>query len=115
MDSMYENYIKERENLSVIKTDYGFITYRIEFPNCLIADCFVLPIERQNGHGSFLTNQVFEICKGAGVKTVHCQSDENANGHSLSSFAIENFGFEWISKTGTINHYKMEVSEWDRV
>lgn len=113
MDSHYEQYIKERENLDVIKTDRGFICYRIEFPNCVINDYFVAKEHRQNGHGYFLANQVFEICKGAGVKTVFCQSDERANGHSISKFTIENFGFELFKKDGPLSFYKMEVSEWE--
>ncbi len=111
--NLYEQYIKERENLDVIKTDKGFITYRINFPNCLINSYFVSKEFRQEGHGYFLANQVFEICKQAGVKTVFCQSDESANGHDLSKFTIENFGFELLEKEGAVSVYKMEVSEWE--
>jgi GNAT superfamily N-acetyltransferase len=111
---MYEKYIKERENLDVIKTDKGFICYRVEFPNCVINDYYVLPEHRQEGHGYFLANQVFEICKGAGVKNVYCFTDDRANGADLSKFTIENFGFEMVSKNDHISKYKMGVSEWER-
>ncbi len=111
---MYELYIKERENLDVIKTDKGFICYRMEFPDCVINDYFVLPEYRQSGHGYFLANQVFQICKEAGIKTVYCFSDDRANGHDLSKFTIENFGFELNIKNGHISEYKMEVSEWEK-
>lgn len=114
MNSLYEQYIKERENLDVIKTDRGFICYRIEFPNCLINDYFVKKEFRNQGHGYFLANQVFEICKGAGIKTVYCQTDDRATGVELSRFTIENFGFELVDRTGFVSLYKMEVSEWER-
>lgn len=114
MNSLYEQYIKEREDLDVIKTDRGFICYRISFPNCEINDYFVTKEFRNQGHGYFLANQVFEICKGAGVKSVFCMADDRANGSDLSKFTIENFGFELIEKVGPVSRYKMEVSEWEK-
>lgn len=111
--NLYEQYIKERENLSVIKTDSGFISYKIEFPNCLIADCFIVKEKRNAKHASFLANQVFEICKGAGVEVVHCQTDDRANGCEISKKSIESFGFELYHKEGPLSFYKMEVSKWE--
>jgi GNAT superfamily N-acetyltransferase len=111
--NLYEQYVKERENLDVIKTDRGFIHYRIEFPNCVINDCFVLKEFRQDGHATFLVNQVFEICKQAGIKSVFCQVDDQAKGHMVSAKALENFGFEFIKKENHLSFYKMEVSEWE--
>ena len=112
--NLYEEYIKERENLTTIKTTKGFICYRIDFPVCVINDYFVSKEYRNSGHGYFLADQVFQICKEAGVKAVHCFSDERTNGHDLSKYTIENFGFELIREDGFINEYKMEVSEWAR-
>jgi GNAT superfamily N-acetyltransferase len=114
LDSLYEQYIKERESLDVIKTERGFICYRLEQENCLINDYFVQKDFRKEGHGYFLANQVFEICKDAGVKTVFCSTDDRANGVELSKFTIENFGFELIDKVGPVSRYKMEVSEWEK-
>ena len=114
--SMYEEYIKEREGLDVIKTNKGFICYRIEKNlNCMINDCFVLREFRNTKHGSFLTNQVFEICKEAGVKTVFCNTDNRANGVAISKFSIEQFGFELFDQDGPITKYRLEVSEWEKL
>lgn len=110
---MYKEYIWEREKLEVIETDRGFICYRREFPNCVINDYFVKKEFRQQGHGYFLADQVFELCKQAGFKSVYCFSDDRANGHDLSKFTIENFGFELITKNGHVSEYRMEVSEWE--
>lgn len=109
---MFEEYIKERENLGVIKTDRGFITFKFENGECLISDYFVTKHHRKNGHGYFLANQVFELCKELGIKNVYCQTDNRANGYELSKFTIENFGFELYKEEGPISHYVMEVSEW---
>lgn len=113
MKSLYELYIKERENLDEIKTDRGFIHYRVEFPNCVINDCFVKKEFRKDGHATFLVNQVFELCKGAGIKAVFCQIDERTNGHQVSKISLENFGFELIKKEGPLSFFKMEVYEWE--
>lgn len=111
---MYRLYIKERENLDMIETEKGFIVYRIEKNlNCLISDYFVKKEFRQDGHGIFLANQVFQICKDAGVKTVFCTTDDRAAGVEVSKIAIERFGFEIVSQSGPKITYKMEVSEWE--
>ena len=111
---MYEEYIHEREKLQTIKTDKGFICYRFEFPFCWINDYFVKKEFRQDGHGYFLANQVFQICKDAGIKTVQCQTDDLAQGANISKFTITNFGFEEIKKKDTVTTYSMEVSEWEK-
>ncbi len=111
--NLYEQYKKERENLTFITTDKGFITYRIEFPFCVINDYFVSKEYRQQGHAYFLADQVLELCKQAGVKTVRAFTDDRANGVDLSKFTIENYGFELLNKNGPISEYTMEVSEWE--
>ena len=59
-------------------------------------------------------DQVFEICKQAGVKTVYCMTDDRANGVALSKHTIENYGFELVSIAGPVSTYKLEVAEWAR-
>lgn len=111
---MYELFIKERANLDTIRTDKGFITYEIKFPNCIINNLFVLKEHRQSGHANFLGDQVFQICKDAGVKTVYCSTDDRARGVEVSTAVIENFGFKFFMKSGPISDYTMEVSEWEK-
>lgn len=107
--NMYEQYIYERENLHMIQTDHGFITYKIEFPNCLISDCFVLKEFRKNKYASFLADQVLEICKGAGVKTVYCQTDDKSNDVATSITSISKFGFSFVRKEDSISYFKLEL------
>lgn len=111
---MYKQYIKEREGLDTIETDKGFICYRIEFPTCFINDYFVMPKHRLEGHGYFLADQVFEICKGAGVQSVFCQSDERALNHEISRYTILRYGFEEFAKKGSLIFYKMDVEKWEK-
>lgn len=109
---MFAEYRKEREGIDCIKTDKGFIFYKIEFPHCMIHDYYVKPEFRQEGHGKFLGDQVFQICEDAGVETVFCQTDSKAIGSKLSALTIVRFGFKPISKKGTVTTYELGVKEW---
>lgn len=109
VNSMYEKYIKERENLDVIKNEFGFICYRIEKDHCFINDYFVLEEHRRKGIGYSLADQVFEICKQKGIKEVYCQTDDTANGALLSAHTILNYGFVAVSKDGNVTCYYKEV------
>lgn len=111
---MYAQYVKEREGLDEIKTDKGFIHYRIDGDMCIINDYFVLPGYRRSYHGQYLADRVFSLCKAKGVKNVWCQSDERAGGHDTARKSILKFGFKEINKTGTIYLYAMEVSQWEK-
>jgi N-acetylglutamate synthase-like GNAT family acetyltransferase len=94
--NLFEQYAKERENICTIGTESGFVMYKIEGDKCLIDALYVVPELRQSQKGSFFANQVFEICKERGVKTVYCQVDMRANHFETSIKAIEGFGFkEW--------------------
>lgn len=109
---MFAEYRKEREGVDCIQTEKGFIFYKIEFPDCFIHDYYVKPEFRKEGHGHFLGDQVFEICKQAGVVDVYCQTDGRAQGVGLSVLSILNFGFKIIGKEGYVTTYKLGVKEW---
>ena len=109
---LFIQYKKERAGQDCIATYKGFIFYKIEFPNALIADWFVAPEYRKNGYGYFLADQCFEIFKDAGVKDVFCTTDMNAVNWKIAENAILNFGFKWFKREGSLNHYQMGVDEW---
>lgn len=111
--NMLEKYILEREGAKLIQTDFGFICYKIQFPFCIITECFVLKESRKENHGKFLCDSVFHICKDAGVKTVQCQTDDNANNSQDAKKAIFAFGFKFLEKKESITYFEMEVSEWE--
>lgn len=111
---MFDLYRKEREGVDCIRTDKGCIFYKIEFPVCIIHDYFVLPEYRRGGHGFFLADQVFQICKEADVESVYCQTDDRAHGVDVSRLTILKFGFQEYKKEGPVTTYKMGVKEWAR-
>ena len=68
MESLYAQYIKERENRDIIEIDYGFLSYRIFEDECFICDIFVIPRLRKTGAVNYLTDEVTKIAKKAGCK-----------------------------------------------
>jgi hypothetical protein len=113
MKSLFADYQKEREGIETIETEKGFISYKVEFPNCEIIDCYTKRGLRESGIATFLANQVFEICKDAGVVSVFCRTDDQASGVDISKKAIERFGFKFFKKKENITLFKMEVAEWE--
>ena len=62
--SLYAEYLKERENKTIIESENGFITYQI-FDNgiCYIQDIYVIPEMRKSGLTTSMQNAVIEIAK----------------------------------------------------
>lgn len=64
-DEMYRAYFKEEEKLDVLQEDYGFITYQLVGPECLVSDVFVKPNKRGHGKSLALLKKVEEIAVAA--------------------------------------------------
>ena len=110
---MIENYLKERENLQIVKSDKGFILFKLfEDKTALISDYYTKPEFRKNGEGYKLADIVFSICKERGIERVFCQSDISANGHRVAALSILNYGFDIVRLEGNLIIYSMEVSKW---
>jgi len=65
--SLYQAYIHEKTNKSIIETDSGFATY--SFPDektVYIEDIYVIPSKRKSGLASELANQIAQIAKERG-------------------------------------------------
>lgn len=81
-DSLYAQYIHEREGLSSLWKSYGFVAYKIVKAECFIADMFVTKEHRRLGQGKALLNNLIEVAQGAGCEIVTANIhlwDPNAN------------------------------------
>lgn len=66
--SLYGQYLKEREGVDILETEYGFVTFKV-FPaarSCFIADIFIKDEARGKGLGTSLMQQVQMIAKKSG-------------------------------------------------
>ena len=62
-DSLYAEFIKERENLEFLETECGFLTFKIVGAECFIADMYVRPERRNTGACEFLLSILFDFAK----------------------------------------------------
>lgn len=63
-------YLKEREDMDSIETDYGFVIYKITGDNVYLRDIYVEEQFRQVNHCYKLADKVVEIAKEQGCKTM---------------------------------------------
>lgn len=80
--SLYQDYIKEREDKDIVESDKGFATFSI-YPNkeCYLQDIYVIPEHRKSGYATEMTDQVVAIAREKGCNTLVgsvCTEDKNA-------------------------------------
>lgn len=68
MQSMYAQYLEERENKFTYECKKGFITYCFVGEECYIETVFVLPEFRRSGAAANMANIVAESAKASGCK-----------------------------------------------
>lgn len=59
-ESMYAEFIKEREGLDLIETNAGFLTFKIVGGECFIANMFIRPSERGSQLCEELLSNLFD-------------------------------------------------------
>lgn len=71
MESLYAQYIKEREDKQIIESHEGFATYKI-FNNgeCYLQDLYVIPEKRKSGLAKEMTDAVVKIAQEQGCHTL---------------------------------------------
>jgi GNAT superfamily N-acetyltransferase len=111
---LYKSYLKEREGLDVLEVDHGFMVYKLAADHAYISDYYVDPEYRRCGIGYKMADCLFELCLEQGIPVVYCQADNLAEGVELSKLTIEKYGFQRLGEEGSIVHYKMEVSQWEK-
>ena len=67
-DSLFAKYLKDRQGIEVLESEFGFITYKLNGEECFIVDMCVDKSTRMQGHGRFLLNELESIAKNAGAK-----------------------------------------------
>lgn len=94
---MYAAYLKERENLDILETEFGFAIVR-EMPDCLyLQDIYVKPEFRKQGKGREMLLVVEDAAKEMGFKKVLGSCCPPAAGSDASLRAILACGFTLLS------------------
>lgn len=95
--NLYAEYIKERENRETIEKPWGFITYSIDGELCDIDSVYVVPEYRRSKAASTLADEVVEIAKAKGCKTLVGYVDPEANNAHASIQVQFGYGFKFHS------------------
>jgi hypothetical protein len=112
MLDLYSEYIKEREGLSLIKTDFSFLSYKIDDELALISDLFVSKEKRKSFECFGIVSCFFDMAKERGVQLVVCQVDRLALNYQDSLNTIRRYGFRQFSDDGRFIFLKKDVAEW---
>lgn len=107
--SVYAEYLKEREGKEVVENDNGFLSYRIFNDYVYIVDIYVVPEKRKTGLAKFWADQVCEIAKAKGAKTLVGSVDVRANGATESLKVLLAYGMRVDSIDGQMIYFKKDL------
>ena len=110
MSLYYADYIKEREGLDTLETDYGFATYKLRGTDCYLQDVYIAPGYRKSGKGSDLANQVVAIAKAAGMRTLTSSVCDDANAADISHQVLLAYGMKPYCKEFSMTYYIKELA-----
>lgn len=92
MDSLYAQYVKEREGLDTYETSDGFVIYKIHNNWVFIQDIFVKRESRRGRIASQIADTVVNKALEMGAKSLISHVDIKANNWQDSKKFIEAYG-----------------------
>lgn len=96
-ESLYAEYIKERENFEIIEDERGFATFKtFENGECYIRDIFVRKEYRKSNIASMYADQITEIAKRRGCTYLTGTVSPKANGSTISMAVLLGYGFKLL-------------------
>ena len=109
---LYAQYIKERENMSLVHVEHGFATYKkIDADTYYLVDIFVEKGFRRNGIASSLSESVKQIALNDGAKRLLGSVDITSNGVTESMQAILSDGFRYSHSAGNGIFFLKEIGD----
>lgn len=108
--SLYSDYLKEREDLEVIESEIGFVTYKFrEDQTVYIQDIYVKNKFRASGEASRLANQVLDLAKKRNIHVAVGSVDSRANGAVTSDKVLRAYGMRPYTIEGYVTYYCKEI------
>lgn len=107
--SLYPDYLKEREGLSVFETPSGFATYKLRGSDCYIQDIYVIPEKRKSGEALKIAEEVVAFAKRQGYNFLTGSVDARANGAEDSVKILSGYGMRPYSKEGHVTYFVKEI------
>lgn len=110
LDSMYEEYLKERLGDLTVKSDFGFATYRYleDRKAVYIVDIFVRHQYRKDGHASMLADKIGKEAKAKGYPQMIGTVVPSTKGSTESLKALLAYGMTLESATNDLIIFKKD-------
>lgn len=111
MDNMSKlsNYLKERENVDSIESEYGFATYFISGDECYIKDIYIEKQFRELNLASKLADQITEIAKERKCKYLTGTVCPLAKNSTVSLKVLIGYGMELVSSKENLIIFKKDI------
>lgn len=106
--TLYADYIKDREGAEVIDAEHGFVTFKVENNECLLLNIYVAPQARKTGVAGMLVDAVCVRAEQSECNAVLAQvhfNDKNASDTLMAALKLGfkvlagNNSFIWIVKS----------------
>lgn len=107
--TLYAKYLKERESAELLEKDWGFATYKLGPDYVYLQDIYVDESERQSGKGVELMNEVAEIARAKGIKTLLGSVDTGAPFATTMMTIMIKQGFKLMSCSGNLIYLKKDI------
>lgn len=91
---MYADYILERQGLSLLTSEHGFIAYSLNGEECFVAELFIRKEYRRAGFAKELFKELLQICLNAKCKIITANIHLWDRGANNTLKAIQTVGFE---------------------
>ena len=110
MTSLYAQYVKERQGLGIVETDYGFATFDYVTDTMVyIIDLYVVPEKRKEGLASKLADAICDSARIDGKTHLLGSVDVTARGAETSAKILKAYGMQEYKVDGTMVFYIKEI------
>lgn len=101
-DTLYSQYIWEREGAEIIENEVAFIIYKIIDKECMILEMFVDPISRGSNKKREIIEELSSLAIKKGCEGLSGTIDLNAKDASHALSAVLRFGFKVVQAQNNI-------------
>jgi len=102
-------YLKERENIDSIESEYGFATFLISGDECYLRDIWTDDKYRHKSFASVLADQVCDIAREKGCKFLTGTVCPKANNSTTSLKVLLGYGMQLIDSKENLIIFKKDL------
>jgi hypothetical protein len=108
-ETLYGKYLSEREGKFILEKPYGFATYEFGEDYVYIIDIYVVKEQRQHNKAASMADEIANIAKSQGKKSIIGSVDQTANGATISMKVLLGYGFSLLHLDKNMIYFKKEI------